>query len=759
MSGLGAQARAAEYAAATAARARQVNREAEDQKLPPKVAPVSLSTFAKAPSSSRNKGPKAWKPLNMDDITESSDDGSTGKESAQGTLAASARMMLERNSSFPFRQASASSMRAEAIKVNIPKSPRAMMTSNVPATITANPSLQRRQSEPVVNLPARLSIRETYASPGLFGHGGLPYPAFPPHLYSHQPHFLVTPPSWEAAHFQRSGSMMIPSDLSPTKQQQKFEMLQQLQCPTHSMGLDDTAAEMRSHQMLPQYSPTYCEQITTDNISITGDVYGWDTFTNDGTYADYALHRQRYQEHMDVGYGDDEGERGDGFYACTTGSGHQLVLTPYGMASLGFTLSQDSATASHHAHMAAGSGYRHRRSSLISTPETKEQAHPAMYEYDEPYDRKSKMQNFVAEATQEALARKGKTVLHNPDLYKARDQSQQQETRYYNNIRSSSATYDIKIRASGDKAHSKMRYRPVPWAVRPRLLDGLWEVMPPLAEQERKSNFVLPPGLNKDELEIVAKAVSNKAPEIEIPQFESCATVANDPINRELPDKRFNPIDQVGSEEWAKFRPITSFERERVRACMAKAAADLAPKIPRPALFDRENGISGQEDDLKDSQEWFRKDLRGERAFRAQLPAIAEKHAKLRRADARHANGGSLPKDFNLGVDDGMAASIIMGEVVANLSSYVVGDRKSAEQRKNFHKVKSVPEFATERGGVSGGSGSSDSYFDDDEAGFQGAPVRIARDPRFRLRGKEGLKLNADEEWTNWHEMYGRRVL
>ena len=62
-----------------------------------------------------------------------------------------------------------------------------------------------------------------------------------------------------------------------------------------------------------------------------------------------------------------------------------------------------------------------------------------------------------------------------------------------------------------------------------------------------------------------------------------------------------------------------------------------------------------------------------------------------------------------------------MGEVIANLSGYIVGDRKSAEQRKNFHKVKSVPEFATERGGVSGGSGSSDSYFDNDEASFQGS--------------------------------------
>jgi hypothetical protein len=192
---------------------------------------------------------------------------------------------------------------------------------------------------------------------------------------------------------------------------------------------------------------------------------------------------------------------------------------------------------------------------------------------------------------------------------------------------------------------------------------------------------------------------------------------------------------------------------------MAKAAADLAPKITRPGLFDSNDSSSGQGNDLKHSKEWFYCDLRGEQAFRAQLPAIAAKHAAIRQAAARRANGGTLPNDFKLGIDDGVAANIIMGEVIANLASYVIGDRKCAEQRRNFHKVKSVPEFATERGGSSGASGSSNSYCDDDEAGFQGAPVRIARDPRFRPQGKEGVKLKPEEEWKNRHEMYGRRVL
>src|SRR5271156_3571709 len=138
MSGLGAQARAAEYAAAAAAKARQVSREAEDQKLPPKATPVSLSALAKAHSTGRNKGPKAWKPLNMDDITESSDDGSTGKESGRDTPQTLARMALERASSLPYRRSFGSSTRVEDIGANIPTAPRAMMTSNAPIPVTAD---------------------------------------------------------------------------------------------------------------------------------------------------------------------------------------------------------------------------------------------------------------------------------------------------------------------------------------------------------------------------------------------------------------------------------------------------------------------------------------------------------------------------------------------------------------------------------------------------------------------------------------------
>lgn len=69
MSSFGSQARAAELAAAAAARQRLTNREREEKEgIPPKATPVSLGAFTKPPPATRNKGQKAWKPLSFEDF-------------------------------------------------------------------------------------------------------------------------------------------------------------------------------------------------------------------------------------------------------------------------------------------------------------------------------------------------------------------------------------------------------------------------------------------------------------------------------------------------------------------------------------------------------------------------------------------------------------------------------------------------------------------------------------------------------------------
>ena len=68
MSSFGSQARLAELTAAASARERQARRELEDQHKAPQNTPVSLSALTRASVTTRNKGPKSYRPLTIDDI-------------------------------------------------------------------------------------------------------------------------------------------------------------------------------------------------------------------------------------------------------------------------------------------------------------------------------------------------------------------------------------------------------------------------------------------------------------------------------------------------------------------------------------------------------------------------------------------------------------------------------------------------------------------------------------------------------------------
>ncbi len=150
---LGAQARAAELAAASAAKQRQVSRELEERQLPSNPA-VSLSAFTKPqPTTTRNKGNKNWKPLILDDIVEADDAVSSDPTSTPSNI--------DRLTS------------KEASDKKIPIAPRAMVAGRVLSTVVAYPQPRRRQPSPVINMPNRNA--QGYES----GYGGVPYPIFP----------------------------------------------------------------------------------------------------------------------------------------------------------------------------------------------------------------------------------------------------------------------------------------------------------------------------------------------------------------------------------------------------------------------------------------------------------------------------------------------------------------------------------------------------------------------------------------------------
>ena len=201
--------------------------------------------------------------------------------------------------------------------------------------------------------------------------------------------------------------------------------------------------------------------------------------------------------------------------------------------------------------------------------------------------------------------------------------------------------------------------------------------------------------------------------------------------------------------------PITSDERNRVRRCMIKAGHAVSNNNAGPQVLPRI-----RLGNLDESQSWFYNDPRGERALREQVSLAAEAHASNISSRIRAKNGGSLPSGFREGRDDGAAATLILGNISCNLQTYLMGDRNSTEQRRNFHKVKSVPSWCTEMASPSlGRQRVGDSFFDESSGGFHGAPVRVARDPRFRPQTREEVKTKPEEEWKHRHEMYGRRII
>ena len=739
-----------------------MSREAEDQRLPPKAAPISLTAFTKTQAISRNKGQKAWKPLNLDEIAESSDDASNDQFSGRGTpILTPVPNALDRSSSYSQRRVTSYAGFSPS-PVPIPVAPRAMVRSNSPNTILANPTPQRQVSYPIVNLPTVQERQGFQDSPSPADHGGLPNRVANTCYYLRQTTSLVSPATGDTLSLPKYGNMMTPDDLSPAKQEEKFARLSSTQDPAPHLISNETFDNMFSHQASSSNLPYQHRQ--NDHYYLPGHVngtYSYDVLNNGNSYSTPDFPNHHTQKQARNLYEMNDQDKDEGY-----GRGTQMQTNPMNPVYYdGIGDFDRSSYLSNRAHQLAErnriiQAAFQKKLPIARTPleikRPNQSDHPSqpvpsiVKTEDEPYDRNSKMQTFVAEATQEALSRKGKTVLHNPELNKQQDQHR---------IRGSyqspeQVSQQCKVLSEAHQVQQALR--PVPW---------------PLASCEIKvATQATPPSTSKED---TLRSTNSTAD-------ESNAAIKPPPGLEHLQNLRLNveeePIDTttiladgVGSFAWCQLRPFNEADRTRTRACMAKAAATLTVKIPQPPIFGNSNGQSVNETNLSHSTDWFNSDERGEQhlshfqplqKLRAQLPEIAEKHAISRRNIAATANGGDLPEDFRVGIDDGYTTTVVLGEIAANLLSYSCGDHKSEEQRRNFHKVKSVPEFAIERGGVLGAvPGASETIFDDHEGGFQGAPVRIARDPRFRPQGKEGLKLKPEEEWRDRHEMYGRRMM
>jgi hypothetical protein len=164
MSGFGAMARQAEYLAATNAKHRQVSRDAEEQKPPPKLVPISLSDFMKVQQTSRNKGAKAWKPLTLDDMGEASDD-QVFEDFELGSPISLTQTRLARETKSPFRNQPKILMgEQQIIKINLPENNiptglGAVTDARDQSSFLANLVPQRVLQHPIINLPLQSSLQ------------------------------------------------------------------------------------------------------------------------------------------------------------------------------------------------------------------------------------------------------------------------------------------------------------------------------------------------------------------------------------------------------------------------------------------------------------------------------------------------------------------------------------------------------------------------------------------------------------------------
>jgi hypothetical protein len=382
---LGAQARAAEYNAPKNLSARQASREAEEQKLPPKPAPISLGAFTRNPSVNRNKGTKHYVPLIL---SEKDEDEDTTLEETQSTVSSKEPSApSEPKDSTPSAPRSTTSSR---IKVSLPRNPaipiapRAMRfpgpTAMPPAQMTQLPMAP--QPQPHDNhgfIPMALYPGQ----PGPQTVGMYPYPHYGWVAHSHIVDQAGRPIDVTPEGMRRIGPMMAPTDMTPTKQEQKLTMMSHAyRNPLYAAA--PAQLPVYDHSMMPQ--PHYAPQpyVEAPMTGYTSHVeYGPQPYLP--APAIPLHHPQLHHSQSDF-----EPEPRTAIYDP------RVTLDRHNSAP-------DSSVAPSTPPRSMNNLIPAQAQSILRGQEN-----------EEPYDRNLNVQKFLSQPQQT-----GKTVLHNPDLHKS----------------------------------------------------------------------------------------------------------------------------------------------------------------------------------------------------------------------------------------------------------------------------------------------------------------------------------------------------
>ncbi|KAK6380013.1 hypothetical protein LTS17_006087 [Exophiala oligosperma] len=687
---LGARARAAEYHAFKAANARQASREAEEQKLPPTPAPISLSAFTKNQQPNRNKGNKAWIPLVLEDTPEDTLEDDSNDTEFEGervipstparqtdSTAHRAAILLPRET--PLGPRDHQALRTNLPNIPIPTAPRAMLAAaNDRSSAIHNPTPKRLHQHPILGRSQRdtpISVRTPpNNAPGTIGMNGPAYPAYPAYLHNPELTGYICAgqnPMPIPNLIQRNPFVMIPSDISPTKQEHKFESLAReysdlstnLPMAPHHPSSEDPSF-VRSAILYPHSASQYT------NVPAL-----WSQPHYTGPFAQGNADRP-ILSHMGS----------DGFVASAL---------PVPLSTIRHNFTDSDSDGAILEQLISNNG-------LIPETPQDEQRRPVTTPVNEPYDRNTRMQSFVAE--QQALARTGKTVLRNPDLQRLRESEGA----------SPSSAASI-ITASEQNPH--------------HLGNG----------QQLHS-----------------------APELSVdppPGFESLA--GQDRILRDFELEDINgPEDDilhkefdVGVAEWFELKAIGRDARIKMNKAMRYVSNTDNPMPPKTGPL---RVHSKRQESVR---KWLEADSQDNQAVRALVDQIAREHRNNRLSNLSIADMDFGDQVASAEIES--AAICAVGNIWANLTSHSSPEllNSTGGDGRSVWAYKPAPEYAVERSRLLTGVASSSSFFEEEIDGFYNAPSRIARDPRFRPASKDILKPKPEEEWKHRHELYGRRRL
>lgn len=743
MSTLGAQARAAELAAAVSAQERmkvyremeaqalgkQINFNVTDAMAPPKNPSVSLGAFMKPAPPNRNKGAKAWKPFDGGSFDDSSEDDIPCEKMEVDTTSTISNSSITSSNGTP-----------------------KLTTEPKPNVVSTGPRVMR------LNIPQRTIPQHRHSS--LSAAAPPPsslVPVFPPRqpTASH----IATPaglcPTQESptslAHkfgpvptaTKLDDKYLVPDDLSPTKQENKISALKAQQEESKENFFDNRGIQDVQQVRNPPYIPMY-------GIAFTESPSCYQHYTSAQAHRKGVSWDNESAYLMAASYHNFRGFGNDGF-----------------------------ANPTRLGHIMNGSNDPSRQ-----RPEPNQQ----------PYDTRAAMQKFLTEQIERSKTDRGKTVLCNPELYKGinRDCQSIQDIQEIQRKVNTSSPIVSQQRASSSPSN---------------MLDPFITPTRIFSEPTRSNRIdFLKTAASKDSSQPTlpgSTAISDPSPP-KIPSDFVCQQLQSASKHDENFSDSIGPIadkdDRAlgeGRDLPASFfdlRPMTAAERKKTQACMAKAAKAVG-RYQFEAGVGIENNDRQKERGTGDSgfmvndpaarhnaiAQLMNTDHRGQAELRAYAQRISVAHAVKQRDfaaaiaacqanstsnldfnDENHIAGYmDLPFGYRLGIDDSLASNIALGDIACNLGSYLTSSDE--ENQLKFNRVREVPEWCTERRsnmwafnnddtsnnssifinrkGETEADGEGHSYF----GGSWGIPPpRVARDPRFHAHAVRANVAGSD---------------